>query len=139
MPCPNSTLPLNIGQAAVGFELQPVIHICEKAVSDGDGNNTRPAFLKCRTCHHLMYWRFELASAQFDGAANPIVDAAAAKVIGQMRADILIRGITQAMEQALSRHNHPGRAETALSGLLFEKGLLQGMQVVPSQPAPPAW
>ena len=74
--------------------------------------------------------RIQAADAQPDGAAHAVVDAAATQIAGKRGANLVIGGVANAIQQALGRDDHAGRAKAALSRLLLQESLLQRMQRV---------
>src|ERR1044071_2383098 len=63
-----------------------------------------------------------------DGFANAFIGTAAAKIATEAAANVLGRGMRMRIEKCFARDDKSGRAETALRGVIFNKGLLYGMQ-----------
>ena len=57
------------------------------------------------------------------------VAGAPAQVARNALFDFVIRGILCLIKECLGRHDHAGRAETALHCTVLDKGLLQGMEL----------
>src|SRR5215469_2599779 len=65
------------------------------------------------------------ACGNADGAANPVVAAAAAQVAGHRRVDLRDAWLRGLREQRAGRHDLPGLAVTALHDIDFEPRRLQ--------------
>jgi hypothetical protein len=69
-----------------------------------------------------------LVSSLLNGRDNPRVRSTAADVSIHVLANILFRGVGNAIEQSDSGDDHPGGAVSALEGFAIEKRLLHRMQ-----------
>src|SRR5215469_624008 len=65
------------------------------------------------------------AGSDTDGAANPVVAAAAAEVAGHRRVDLIDAGLGGAPEQGASGHDLPGLTVAALHHIDFQPRFLQ--------------
>src|SRR4030042_6120694 len=60
---------------------------------------------------------------------NPIIDTAAAQIVGNCGPDFRIGWIGISVQEGLGGHDHAGDTKTALDGMFFHKGLLKGMEI----------
>ncbi len=100
---------LRVGQAFL-----PVLGQTFQSVPFGNGQAGMPVLL--------------LGSGVFDRFDNVLVASAATKIAFEAMAYFVARGIGVSIDELRGRHDHAGRAITALQSMLFPKALLHRVQ-----------
>src|ERR1700721_59740 len=65
-----------------------------------------------------------------DGKLDSVIGAAPAKIPAEAAADLLRTRMRVLIKKGLERDHEPGRAETALRGIVVDERLLDGMERV---------